>query len=259
MTNEEAGNTAEDGKLRMAQMMQRGDILDGLAADDPMLFNGQEMIRRGLERKKSSKSQNSPYYCQNNALVWQDVFDVVNRTREPQFIDAAQLGLAVSTLHIRANYALKWLSEKHIDPEQRERWAGIRSVLLLRKVARGIVICHKVQLVMMAMSNKVDEKILGTQGLSFKQTPRSVEVINRAVEELSALAKGNRQVWRGLFFDWVTRAQPGETFRFPTSQTSEGHAFDQADELWLLELLTQGATVTDYKLDFETNVLTATK
>lgn len=230
--------------------------------------DSEEMFVQVLKKNLlKNKSQNNVYYSETNALLWTESLEKVFVHQKPQFVDANIMGYSATTMYMRAQYGLKWLCEKHPNDAERARWAEIRTAVSIKKVddthKKGVLICNKVHLVYLKRATK--NMIGSAVTINSENVPAGSSKTTDVVSTLQEIAvqqqKDNLAKWRGLFFDWFTAASAGSIFEYPTENIPyrEIHTLNKADETWLLDMIAEGMTVTDYKFDYENNRLSILK
>lgn len=200
------------------------------------------------KNKSHTKTPNSRYYNEVQALIWSETFEKVYNSNESMFIDAAALGRTENTLYVAAQYAMKWLVEKSHTPEERKRWATTRLAIAIRKnPGKGITIASKLQLMVL--------KGQGVITLAGRLHIKNISIENLMNDKVVETKQIN-STWRAEFMSWVDKAAAGETW----VKDGGDYRFSSHDETWLLEVLTSGAvSVQDYQVDVESNKITVMK
>ena len=225
-----------------------------------------ELRDRMLNAKHSrpNKAANSVYYSRENGEIFADLFKEIfeNPTIAGKFIDSRVMGCSPNTLYMRAQYALKWLSEKHPEIEQRNYWRSVRVGVSIKKelnpVKPGILLMHKIKLMILAEAGKLDKRIAKKANIA---SVLIKDYIKEEAEKLVQNEKTTQRQWKGEFFTWCQSAEVGEVFTFTPQTDEQGNAykFTSEDETWLLEMATNGLTFSDYKFDWERNMVTVMK
>lgn len=115
------------------------------------------------------------YYTPENAQSFLSTFERVIKERKNITILSAKTGLKTSTLHLRANDALRWLIDNAAKEDDRKRFALLRLQITIAKIPEGVV-------------------------LKFKE--------NLLIEATTL----NPTEWRNEFDEWFRTAQPEDIF-----------------------------------------------
>lgn len=136
-------------------------------------------VDRVLDRKEYDKANisNRPSYSPVNAEQFRGVFDDMMRTGTNRVIDSNLVGLKPATLYLKAQDALKWLSENDKDGE---KYAVLRTRISIRRRTDGILIYFK---------------------------PSVANIISKATS-----VAGNQTTWKDDFIKWFQTAQPTDIF-----------------------------------------------
>lgn len=232
------------------------DIVDSILSGEVSGKN----IRGATQTAQSNGSKNVRYYCQKNAMMWQGIFEAVHTERVAKFIDAAAVQLSINTLHMQANYALKWLCEMSQPAEERRRWCEIRVAMMFKRVntsvQKGLLVCNKLRLIMADVAVNVNtDKILTPENIK-RISEHNQSLINAAKGVVHEIEANERKQWQGRFYVWTQQAKAGDMFVYDPAAMGSPYKFTPADETWFLEFITDNnIPVMDYKFRFEENRL----